>query len=72
MDESHKYYPKQNQTQKRAYYMIPFIQNSGTNIIYGYKNQNSGYLWARELSAKGQEGDRNVTHLDSHNGFKYM
>lgn len=50
----------------------PFIQSSGTNIIYDYKNQNSGYLWAKELSAKGQKGNRNVTHFDSCNGFKYI
>ena len=52
--------------------MIPFISSSGTNIIYDYKNQNSGYLWAKELNAKGQKGNINVTHFDSCNGFKYI
>lgn len=61
---------KKNQ-QKREF-MIPFIQSSGTNIIYDYKNQNSGYFWAKELNAKGQKGNRNVTHFDSCNGFKYI
>ena len=70
MEKSYQYYVEK--TNKKREFMIPFIQSSGTNIIYYYKNQNSGYLWEKELNAKGQKGNRNVTHFDSCNGFKYI